>query len=182
MTINYSADSLNTFIKSASQIRNSLVIIYSNNKPFVMDVMNRLNELRDTFNIRIIGLPNWERINNLDNSQCNDMKLIYLSSIFTDYSLPKVETFNYYFRQKYVTEPGEYAFSGFDVTYFFLYTLFHYDKQFVDCLESLKMDLFQSSYQFKRIENSDNFENTYWNILEYDNFRLIKLPDPSISN
>jgi len=182
MTINYSKDSLNTFIKSASQIRNSLVIIYSDNKPFIMDAMNRLNELRDTFNIQIIGLPNWERIDNLDNNQCNDMNLVYLTSTFTDYNLPKIERFNYYFRQKYYTEPGEYAFSGFDVTYFFLYTLFHFDKHFSACLDSFKMNLFQSSYQFKRVDNSDNFENTYWNILEYNKFSLKKLPDPSISN
>lgn len=182
VTINYSSDSLKTFVKSASQIRNTLVLIYSNNKPFVMDVMNRLNELRDTFNIQIIGLPNWERINNLDNNQSNDMNLIYLSSIFTDYKLPKVERFNYYFRQKYATEPGEYVFSGFDVTYFFLNTLFYYDKHFSDCLENMNMDLFQSSYRFKRVGDSDNFENTFWNILEYNNFQLIQLPGPSVSN
>ena len=181
LTINYSEDNIQNFMKNASSIRNSLVIIYGDNKAFVMEVMNRLNEVRDTFNIRIIGLPNWERFTNLDNNQCNDMNLIYLSSTFTDYSLPKVERFNYYFREQYATEPGEYAFSGFDVTYFFLYTLFHFDNHFSECLENLEMNIFQSTYQFNRVGNSDNFENTYWNIIEYNQFNLDKIPNPSTS-
>ncbi|HEY9113723.1 MAG TPA: LysM peptidoglycan-binding domain-containing protein [Bacteroidales bacterium] len=182
LTINYSEDNLQNFKKNASVIRNSLVIIYGDNKSFVMEVMNRLNEVRDTFNIRLIGLPNWERFTNLDNNQCNDMNLIYLSSSFTDYELPEVEQFNYNFRQQYATEPGEYAFSGFDVTYFFLYALFHFDRRFTDCLEDLEMKLYQSSYQFKRVGDSDNFENSFWNILEYNQFRLEEVPDPSFSN
>jgi len=182
VTINYSESNIQNFIKSASNIRTSLVIIYGDNKSFVMEVMNRLNEVRDTFNIRIIGLPNWERFTNLDNNQCNDMNLIYLSSSFTDYDLTKVERFNYYFRQQYATEPGEYAFSGFDVTYFFLYALYHFDNHFSECLENLEMNIFQSTYQFNRVGNTDNFENTYWNILEYNQFRLEKVPSPFVSN
>jgi hypothetical protein len=182
VTINYSSDSLKYFMNTASYMRNSLVIIYGDNKAFVMDLMNRLNEVRDTFNVRIIGLPNWERFENLDNNQCNDMKLIYLSSTFTDYNLPEVERFNYYFRQQYATEPAEYAFSGFDVTYFFLYSLFHFDTHFSKCLENLEMNIFQSTYRFKRLGETDNFENTYWNILQYNQFRLEKIPDPIFSN
>lgn len=174
-TINYSSENFQALLSTASSLRNSLFIIYGDNKSFVMDVMNKLNEYRNTLNIKIIGMPNWEKFTYLDYRQCNDMNLIYLSSVFTDFDDRHVERFNYYFRERFSIEPGEYALSGFDLTYFFLTALFYHDKSFAECLDQSRMNLLQNGYQFQRIGSNDNFENSYWNILEYRNYRLNKL-------
>ena len=88
--INYSVDSLYPFYKKASPLRENLVIVYSDNKAFVMDVMNRLNEQRDTFDIQLIGMPNWDRFDEIDQYQASNLNLTYFTSSYVDYRQERI--------------------------------------------------------------------------------------------
>lgn len=175
--INYSVDSLYPFLKNASALRNNLVILYGTKKSFILDVLNRINESRDTFNVNLIGIPTWERISNLSNSKMNNLNLTYFSSSYIDYKLPRNKHLISTFRNAYGTEPNNYGFSGFDVTYYFLNALFHLDNNLGKCLEYYPMTLTQGEYSFTRTGSSDNFVNNYWHILQLKKMRVIKLPD-----
>ncbi len=144
--INYSVDSLYPFFRKASALRKNLVIIYGDNKAFVMDVMNRLNEYRDTFDIQLIGVPTWERFAELDQTQCSNMNLTYFSSAYPDYTEEKVQAVVYKFRQRYKAEPGSTGLTGFDITYYFLSSLFYLDRRFDDCLSEFPMNQVTLSY------------------------------------
>jgi hypothetical protein len=80
------------------------------------------------------------------------------------------------FRQQFQLEPDQYAYLGFDITYYFLYNLFLFDDHFFQCLESNPMRMLQTTYQFKR-KSENSFENTYWNLLRYRGLNLYKVPD-----
>ena len=178
--INYMKDSLHPFLAHASPLRKNLVILYGDSKAFMMDAMNRLNEYRDTFNIRLIGLPRVESFNNLDNTQANNMNLTYFSTSYIDYHSTQTERFTIKFREKYKTEPGVYGFSGFDVTYYFLNALFNLDDRLTNCLEHVPLDMMLSRYKFGKREGASNYQNTYWNLITYENLTKKKLPDPVI--
>lgn len=179
--INYSNDSLYPFYENASPLRNNLVILYGTKKSFILDVLNRLNESRDTFDIELIGMPSWDRINNLSNVKMNNLNLSYFSSSYIDYESEKTQDFIHKYRNKFGCEPNSYAFSGFDLTYYFLKSLFYLGDDFNNCLEYYPMKLLQSKYYFTRIGNSNNFENSYWNMLEINNMSKKKIPDSIIS-
>ena len=178
--INYATDSLYPFLDHASPLRNNLVVLYGTKKSFILDVINRLNECRDTFDIQLLGAPTWERINNLSNVKMNNLNLTYFSSNHINYDSEGTQNFVNTFRNNFSTEPDDYAFSGFDITYYFLSSLYYLGDDFRDCLEHFPMKLLHTKYSYKRIANTDNFENTYWNLLQIKHMTRIKIPDDII--
>jgi hypothetical protein len=176
--INYMKDSLYTFFETASPLRQNLAIIYGESKAFVMDVMNRLNEYRDTFDIKIVGMPTLERFNNLDHTQANNMNLTYFSTTYIDYDAEEIQDFIYDFRETYKTDPGIYGFSGFDITYYFTDALVHLGNRMRSCFDQYPEDMILNKYWIRKTEISQNFENSYWNVIRYQQFSKVKLPDP----
>jgi len=176
--INYAVDSLHPFYKMASPLRENVVIVYSDNKAFVMDVMNRLNEQRDTFDIQLIGMPSWDRFDEIDQYQASNLNLTYFTSSYVDYKQKRIQDVIHKFMAQYKTEPGLTGFTGFDVTYYFLSTLFYIDRRFERCISDFSMDMTQNIYQFTDIGKDHNYENKGWNILRYNNLKLTKLRLP----
>ncbi len=175
--INYSVDSLHPFIENASPIRNNLVVLYGRKKSFILDVLNKLNETRDTFDVQLVGMPIWERISNLSNHKMNNLRVSYFSSSYIDFDLNNNQDFIYEFRNRYGTEPDNYAYSGFDITYYFLSALFYLGDDFNNCPDKFPMELTQGTYNFSRIGNGNNFINDYWHVLQLRRMKLWKLPD-----
>ena len=178
--ITFTKDGLEPFMNTASPLRTNLVVVYGDNKAFVMDVMNKLNEFRDSLNIKVIGMPTWDRLNNLDEVQSNNMNLMYFSTDFIDYQSQNTQDFIKGFKQQFNTEPNNYGFAGFDITYYTLHSLFRFDKNLIRCLKYAPMKMLRGFYQFEKTGKSKNVENTYWNILQYNNYTIQKLPDPVI--
>lgn len=176
--IDYARDSLHPFDANASVLRNNLVVLYGSNKSFIMDVMNRLNVLRDTFNIKIIGLPTWETVGTLDLYQMDNMEATYPASYYIDYTSPSYKDFNNEFYHRYAIAPNKYGVLGFDITYYFLESVFRYGNRFMRCLPYHKGTGLSTHYNFMPVNSAQgNYENTYWNWLRIKNKRLIKLPD-----
>lgn len=179
--INYSVDSLYPFYESASPIRNNLVILYGTKKSFILDVLNRLNESRDTFDIQLVGMPTWERINNLNNIKMNNLKVSYFTTGYIDYENDNIQEFIVDFRERYNTEPDNYAFSGFDITYYFLSALYFLDKDIDKCIEEFPLDLLLGKYHFRRVGNTNNYINKYWHMLQIRDLERIKIHDELIT-
>ena len=168
-------DSLHPFYWNASAARRNLIILYGDNRAFVMDVMNRLGQYRDTFNVQLVGLPSWERFENLNQTLCDQMNLTYFSSSYVNYEQDNVLGLIGRFRSDYKTDPELIGLTGFDVTYYFLHALFYLGKKFEACLPKYPMDMTQNRYDFDRKGRSRNFENRHWNILRYQNLKLKKI-------
>ena len=178
--INYATDSLYPFLENASPLRNNLIILYGTKKSFILDVLNRLNESKDTFDIKLIGVPSWERISNLSNVKMNNLNLSYFTTNYIDYKHKSTQNFIDKFRSNYSTDPNNFAFAGFDITYYFLNSLYYLGDGFNNCIEYFPMELLQSGYHYRRIGNTNNFENDYWHMLQFENLSIIKIPDSII--
>lgn len=176
--INYMQDSLHPFLDNASVLRNNLVIVYGTNKAFVMDVMNRLNVLADTFNVKMIGVPAWETISNLNDYQMSNLQVTYPSSYYVNNKLPAVQQFDSLFLKNYGTVPRKYGFLGYDITHYFLDALYHYGESMTRCLPDDPQQGLSTKFQFvPSLQNNKSYENKYWNILRIKNMHLNKLPD-----
>ena len=181
ISINYSIDSINPFFNQASTIRKNLVIIYSTNKPFIMDVVNQLNRVRDTFDINIVGIPTWEQINNMDYMLLNNLDLTYLSSNYINHNDYRVQQFISKFRTGFNTEPDNFGYSGFDITLFFVKTLCDYGKRFTKCLPAANSLTLENGFKFEKVKDTDNnFENVMWNIIQIKNYKTIRLPESNL--
>jgi LysM repeat protein len=176
-TILYATDSIHPFEQQASVIRQNLVILYGTQKSFVMDAMNRLNVLRDTFNVQMIGLPEWENFSNLDLNQMNNLEVTYPSSYFVDYHSGATQNYLNAFKARFKTDPETYGILGFDISYYFLESLYQYGKRMLNCLDKNPKAGISTEFQFApSSQNENSFENTYWNLLRISNFEQLKRP------
>ncbi len=162
----FTEDGIEGLKSHASIIRPNVVVAYSDNKAFVFELLTRLNELKDTFNLTLIGLPHWDQLSGLETDHLLNLNVHILSNDHIDYEDENVKEFVRKFRSMYYTEPDRFAFDGFDVAYYFLTALHRYGRDFESCLPYYDGDLIQTRLDF-HFNPGKGFENTFWNIVNY---------------
>ncbi|MBS4058462.1 MAG: LysM peptidoglycan-binding domain-containing protein [Bacteroidales bacterium] len=172
----YVADSLHGLHKNLSTVRENVVIVYAEDNVFAMEFMNKLNQIGDSANIRLIGLPYWDKYENLFTESLLKLKMHYLVQGFVNYRSLETEQFIHDYRAKYYGEPDTYACEGFDVGWYFMQALMHFDRDVSSCLPGFSTHQLQSNYVFKRKGDNDGLENVYWTTYRFDAFSLTPMP------
>lgn len=174
--INYLPQGFDTFMQQASALRENVVVLYGRDKAFVMDVVNKLNEFRDSLNISLIGIPNWARFKNLDLVQINNLNALVPESGFVDYDDYATQEFVKKFMQEYSTDPGKYGFLGYDLSWYFVNAIATYGKDFTKCLPYFKANTLSGELRFRKpFEGNNCFENTHWDVIQYRNLKANKI-------
>lgn len=171
----YASDSVYGIIRNASIARKNLVIVLSNNEIFVPEVLTRLNDLKDTFDISVVGMPEWEMLDNLEVDYLLDLDVHFFTDHYIDPADPGVEAFVGSFREKYLTQPDQYAFEGYDIATYFLEAMMRFGPDCEKCLPYYRKDLIKSGMHI-RAAFPAGYENTYWNLCRYWNYRIEKIP------
>jgi LysM repeat protein len=175
----YKRDSIDLLKRKASPGRENVIVLFSENKAFLLEFMRKLNDLKSEFQITVIGLPNWRKIEGLEPAHLSNLNARILAEDNADYSLPVVRNFVRRYRENYKTEPHKYAFEGYDVGIYFMSACMKYGSHFSECISYFDMDLINSGYDFEA-EPGQGFENNYWKVLKIDNSGFIddsdKLP------
>ena len=175
----YKRDSISVFTRKASPDRENVIVLFSDNKAFIMEFMRKLSDLGSEFQITVIGLPNWKKIEGLEPTHLSNLKTRIIAEDNADYSLPVVRSFVRRYRDNYKTEPHKYAFEGYDVGIYFMGAFMKYGSHFSECIKYFDMDMINSGYDFES-EPGQGFENIYWKITRIGKSGLIddstKLP------
>jgi LysM repeat protein len=169
--ITYSRDSLFTFIHTASEEHENVIVTYSENKLFILDLLRNLNQLRDTFQITVVGMPNWREIDGLEYEHLNNLNTHFIADQFNDYEKPVVKEFVADFHERYATDPGTFAFNGYNIGIYFLGAMMKFGARFNDCIPHFGMELLNMGYQFETSSNR-GFNNVHWKMLEMYQFEL----------
>lgn len=181
--IYYSTDSIKCFEQYASTTRENVVFTITDNNVFALDVMTQLNVLRDTFPSTVIGLANWTKFKNMDNEILLNLNVHTLNFTHIDYNNPRVKSFITDYRKRYLTEPGSYAFTAFDISWYFLQALMTFGSDFNSCLPYFNPLLIQSEVDFYRKNDKSGMENRGLQMLKYENYQIKKVltfPPPEI--
>ena len=72
------------------------------------------------------------------------------------------------FISNFETEPNSYGVQGFDVSWYFLNAIFHYGKDFENCLPYMKTELVQGNYYFKKVSQWGGYMNEGVSVISYD--------------
>ncbi len=171
----YTNDSVREFKRHASAVRDNVIIAISDDNVFAMELVNKLNQVADTFSIKMVGLPNWKNFDNLFTESLLKLQMHHLVPGHIDYNTIQAEQFIFNYRLRYDAEPGTYAFEGFDIGWYFLQALMHYGDGMIDCLPNFYPQLSQTRYYFKRKDEASGLENEYWNVYRYQNHQLVPL-------
>ncbi len=173
--IHFASDSLRPFAKYASVFRNNVVILNTEDNVFALDILTRFNIVHDTMPITIIGVPNWEDFENMNNEMYQNLNTHYLSSTFVDYKDRGVISFIKRYRAEYLSEPVEYAFIGFDLSWYFMNALLKFGNNFNDCLQFYDPDLIRPQVKFETNGKGEGYENVYWDAIKFRNYQLQKI-------
>lgn len=170
----YFNDSIAGIKKHASVIRPNLVIAFADGEVFPVEIMTSLNELKDSIDFTLIGLPEWDDYEKLDPKYLMNFSTHVFTPSLIDYDNESAEDFIYKFRQEFNAEPLQYAYDGFDIGLYFFKAMMTYGKEFEDCLEEFDPGLLNGRLRFMKSPYG-GYENTYWNIYKYGYFQKIKL-------
>ncbi len=171
----YSTDSIKWFEQHASTTRNNLVITLTDDNVFALDVMTQLNIVRDTFPTTVVGMPNWVGMDNHDNEILMNLNVHTLNFTMLDYTSFYMKSFISDFRKKYKTEPTNYAFTAFDIHWYFLSALMNFGKDFNQCLPYHQPEMIQSTVNFHQENSETGLENKSWFWLKFNNYQLQKV-------
>lgn len=177
----YMQDSIYGVIEQASVVRKNVIIAMLDDKGTILDLLANLNILRDTFDIHLIGLPDWNRYADFQPELFLNLDLHVFSPTFTDYEDPFVDWFISGFRSRYFTEPDFMAFQGFDIAWFFGNALMTFGDDFEKCLDYYNPELLQTRFYFENNPRS-GYENSYWNIYNFDDYRMNEIENHYFEN
>ena len=168
-----------------SGVRDNVIIAYGDDNVFATQMLNSLTKSADRFPITLVCAPDWQKHEKLLVDNLLKMHAIFVSDFFVDYNNDEAKRFVLRFRQKYVTEPQQYAFEGYDVGCYFLNALMQYGSDdLINCLHCYQASMLHTNYRFyyKNYLNAagnEGKENLYWSIYQYDKENIELVPiDP----
>jgi len=171
----YAQDSIHGIIRNASIARENLIVVFDNNEIHTPEILTRLNDLKDTFNITVVGMPEWELLDNLETDYLLDLKVYFFTDSYYDYEDEDVLSFIYNFREKYITHPNQYAFDGYDIATYFLGAMLRFGPDCSLCLPYYNKDLLKTKVEFEAAYPA-GYENMFWNLCRYFNYRIVNVP------
>lgn len=171
----YNAKGFNGVQNFLSSSKANIIVVPSNNQAFVTDLITKLNAVEDKYKIILFGMQSWNNFDNLDIEYLNRLQLHLPVNSFVDYDNEATKKFIKQYREKYKTDPGTYAYYGFDISYFYLSALKKTGHKFQKSLPSLNNKGIQTSFSFFKVADDSGYENKSVFITGYENYKLIKV-------
>ncbi|HSH64251.1 MAG TPA: LysM peptidoglycan-binding domain-containing protein [Bacteroidia bacterium] len=165
---------LNALQSMLSTEKKNVIVLPSDNKAFVSDVLNKLNVLNNKYKIVLFGMQNWINYDNVDYEYFNELSIHVPSNGFVDYEKEATKNFIRKYRERFKAEPDVYTFQGYDVMYYFLITLQKYGSGFLNQLPASVYSGIETGFLFSQFPSDSGFENRSVSILKYENYQLKK--------
>lgn len=177
----YASDGLSKYTSALKKGVPNVLINVVNNEATITTFVRQMNKLVGDYNIALFGSENrWENFSMLEKEYLSNLRLLQFSSSFVNYDREDVQQFVKVFSDKYLTDPKDIAFQGFDIGFYFLNMLYHYDKNFVNCMDQENINTLHTEFEFKK-QGNNAWQNTFVNIYQFDNYKLIDKKRPLLS-
>lgn len=136
------------------------VLLVSESEAFVNDVVRNLSlMLHDKYRIVLYGTSKIRGFETINVDDFHSASLHVSLSYHVDYESREVMDFLMKYRALYNTEPGAFAFQGYDILRYFAKMCSEYGNRWQDKLEDAEtMHMLQSDFKFRRIGDG-GFEN-----------------------
>ena len=154
-------DTINILGHAMSKVMPNLVIIDSDNLAVMSEVLVNVHTLLRYYDIKVIGYPEIQWIDNLDPQYFYELGLMFLTPGWVDYKQQDVKNFITRYRDKFKMEPHlrSYAWQSFDIASYFISGIALNGNDFKYRPNNHNPDLLQVDYRFKRASIFGGFEN-----------------------
>lgn len=166
--------SVNIFETKMVKGKKYAVVICSADQPFVnagIDKLAKIAKLRAAeYEFQLFGHPAWIK-QNYNIEQLQSLHAVISTSYLVDYKDARVIAFIKNYRAVYNSEPGEYAFKGFDAGYYFGKLIAKHGKNYLDFLLKDKYKGLHNSFSFA-YDPDYGYYNKDLMLLQYKNLML----------
>ncbi|MET3112633.1 ABC-type branched-subunit amino acid transport system substrate-binding protein [Pedobacter sp. CG_S7] len=148
-----------------------VVMLSSADQKFVTATIHKLIRMKAAgFDIDLFGHPDWVKQSyTIENLQ--DLNTVITSSYKVNYNSPAVISFIKKYRKAFDFEPGEYAYKGFDIGFYFAKQLSAYGENYLKHLSSEKYKGLHNTFTFQQ-DDKFGYINTSLMLLKYKGFAL----------
>jgi hypothetical protein len=154
-----------------SKEKENILVVFSDNKVFTLELFTKLNEFRNDYKLTVIGLPKWDEMEGLEPEYLVNLKTHMMAPSFIDYEEPEIKKFVLLFQNRFKTDPDILAFHGFDIAFYFLTALSKYGKAMDHCITDLRMRSLKTDFHFSQSQGN-GFENQHWEIYKFENYKM----------
>ena len=148
-----------------------VVLLSSSDKKFVVPTLDKLMKMKKaSLNISLFGHPDWVK-QSYNTEQLQALNAIVSTSYKVDYTRSEVNNFVKKYRQSFNFEPGEYAFKGFDIGYYFGRLLSRHGEDYLKYIVRENYKGLHNSFHFEH-DQQLGYINTSLMLLRYKNFAL----------
>lgn len=149
---------------------NNYVIVASEEEAFASDVVRNMSLIKKSCPGLYVYVSNKVRnFGTIDADIPYKLGARLSTGYFIDYRDTATQSFIRKYRALYHAEPSQYAFSGYDIFYFFISAINDLQGAFRDFVPYYTLDLLQSNILFRRISEEGGYVNIRTRDVEYQN-------------
>lgn len=153
---------------------NNYFILASENEFQVGSALKTLSDTLKFTNVEVYGFRKWLEFKAPNINQLEALKVKIITPFYFDYSDPNNKGFISAYRDKYYTEPEEYAITGFEQGLFFIRALIHL-KGNLDGISSLETQkILSNQFRIRTKDGAKSLQNSNLNILYFEEGKLLK--------
>lgn len=150
---------VNDVISKLSATSMNAVVVASEDVEFTTQLVKKLAEAGKTKRITMYGLNSWLDMETLDPHDMEALNACVPASTWVDRSDPRTVAFITAYRDRFQNEPGDYAFLGFDVTFYYLHALQLFGRDFTAHLEEIDTRPLHMTFDLQRSGTENGFRN-----------------------
>ena len=162
-------------LSAISSNKNNVIIVPSNNKTFVTDLITKIHPIRNKYSIKLFGMQSWNDFENIDIEYFNSLELYYPTSQFIDFETERVRKFCLAYFDTYKINPNPSVLVGYDVMSYYFQLINKFGDNFVNNLSNFKYNGIQMKINLHQVTDDSGFENKSAYIIKYSDYRLSKI-------
>ena len=156
-----------------SENKTNHIIIASEKESFASDAVRNISLLSTSYDIVGYGSNRLWNFETIEIEAFQNVRMHFSLGYYVDYTKPEVKDFVFKYRAMFSTEPGAYAFQGYDLTSYFTMALRQYGKRFTRSLRHFDMNLLQSNMHFEKASPRGGYLNKATrNIVYLDDYSI----------
>lgn len=167
LTVNCGRRDVTAAIAKCVAGKTNVLVVPSEDVEFVTAAVNSLGAVAAKYDLVVFGMNAWTSMANLDVEALMKIDTHLPASSFIEYTDPAVNDFLARYRGRYHNEPGEYAFLGYDVTFYYLAALMRYGATFPQHLSELQERMLHMGFRFDKAGTENGYRNEAAMMLEY---------------
>ena len=163
-------------IVKLSPSQTNVIVCASEDVEYVTALVRKLVGLTQDKRIVLYGLNSWIGMETLESTDLEKLKTCVPASTWIDHEDARVQRFIRDYRARFQNEPGEYAFLGFDVSYFYLTALHDHGPAFPQHFAEVSTAPLHMSFKLLKAGMENGYRNENAVILQYQETGLRKAP------